>query len=317
MSDLRASSSSGQEMFVVAVRGAFDLGLTVGVLRRLPTSALYPLSGGELRFVARLPSGHRLIAVRAPEPGMAVDTLECVALDGALNLDEQQAARLAVGRMLGVERDLEPLWALFAGEPELDALAQRLAGMKPPRFLSLWEGFCQIVPFQQVSLSAAVATLNRFVAALGPRIRYDGLEYWGIPAPERVLAADNAELRACGLSAVKSQTLRRLAELELAGELTSSAFDAMPDEVAITRLTRIQGIGPWSAQVALLRVLGRLSVFPSGDSGAARGLRELLAQSEQPEIAASALLARMGDWRGYLYFMLLGRRLLATAQDAR
>ena len=80
-------------------------------------------------------------------------------------------------------------------------------------------------------------------------------------------------------------------------------------------LTRIPGIGRWSAQVALLRGLGRLSVFPAGDAGAIRSLREVFAQREEPDLAASAVLDRMGEWRGYLYFMLLGRRLLASEGD--
>jgi 3-methyladenine DNA glycosylase/8-oxoguanine DNA glycosylase len=69
--------------------------------------------------------------------------------------------------------------------------------------------------------------------------------------------------------------------------------------------------------VALLRGLGRLSVFPAGDSGGTRGLRELFGQREDADLAASGLLDRMGDWRGYVYFMLLGSRLLASEAEAQ
>jgi DNA-3-methyladenine glycosylase II len=243
-----------------------------------------------------------------------VAALECAALDGSLSGADVARARALVEWMLSVQRDLAPLQALVVDDPTLAPLAQRLAGMKPPRFPSLWQTFCQIVPFQQVSLGAAVATLNRFVMALGPICVSDGRSYWGVPTPERVLEAAISELRACGLSAAKAQTLRGLAERALAGELDAAALDGLSDEAAIAHLTRMPGIGRWSAQVALLRGLGRLSVFPAGDSGAARGLRELFPQHEQPEAEARALLDRLGEWRGYLYFMLLGRRLLAATQ---
>lgn len=300
---------------LIPVRAPFDLRMTVSALRRLPHAALYPLIGEEWRFVAPLPSGHRLLAVRphATDDG----PLLCAALDGALSDEDAAAASGLVAWMLSVQRDLTPLHALVADDATLGPLAQRLAGMKPPRFASLWEAFCQIVPFQQVSLGAAIATLNRFVMALGPECAYDGQRYWGVPTPQRTLEASAEELRACGLSAAKARTLRGLAEHALAGDLDAVAFAALADEAAIARLTRLPGIGRWSAQVALLRGLGRLSVFPAGDSGAARGLRDLFPQHAQPDAAAQALLERLGDWRGYLYFLLLGRRLLAAQSEAR
>jgi DNA-3-methyladenine glycosylase II len=294
----------------IPVRSPFNLALTVGALRRLPHAALYPFVDDELRLVAALPSGYHLLAIRAL--GGAADALTLAALDGPLSREDASATSSLVAQMLGVERDLTPVRKLIEDDQILGPLIDQLAGLKPPRFASLWETFCQVVPFQQVSLSAAVATLNRFVMALGPERSVDGRRYWGVPAPERVVAADAETLRRCGLSAAKAQTLRGLAERALAGDLNADAFDGLTDEEAITELTRLPGIGRWSAQVALLRGLGRLSVFPAGDSGAARGLRDLFPAHEQPDIAAHALLERLGPWRGYLYFLLLGRRLLAA-----
>jgi DNA-3-methyladenine glycosylase II len=313
MSEGASTVAAQGEPLLIPVRTPFDLRMTVSALRRLPHTALYPLVGEEWRFVAALPSGHRLLAVRAHLAGDETSAaLECAALDGVLSGDDATTASALVAWMLAVERDLTPLHALVADDVTLAPLAQRLAGMKPPRFASLWEAFCQIVPFQQVSLSAAIATLNRFVMALGPELDYDGQRYWGVPTPQRTLAASQEELRACGLSAAKAQTLRGLAERALAGDLNAGDFTALADEAAIARLPHLPGIGRWSGEVALLRGLGRLSIFPAGDSGAARGLRDLYPQHAQPDAAAQALLERLDGWRGYLYFLLLGRRILAT-----
>ncbi len=300
------------EEFALPVRAPFDLALTVGVLRRLPGSALYTITNDEFRFLAPLTAKPRLLGVRMAAAGEEVSSLAVRALDGDLGESEVAQAHAMVAGLLDVNRDLSPLRQLTANEPEARALVERLAGMKPPRFLSLWEAFCQIVPFQLVSLNSAIATLNRFVQALGPHQTYEDREYRGIPSPAVVLTAGPAVLRSCGLSEAKARTLLALAERTLAGNLAIDAFAALSDAEAIARLTAIPGIGPWSAQVALLRGLGRLSVFPAGDSGATRGLSELLAGRSDPSTAAQELLDRMGDWRGYLYFMLLGRRLLAS-----
>ena len=299
---------------LIPVLPPFDLRLTVGALRRLPSAALYPMIDGELRLVADLPAGPRLLGVRVTRvavEGGDEGALAVRALDGPLSAEQISAAAAMLARMLGVRLDLAPLRARLAGEPALVDLARQLAGLKPPQFATLWQTFLQVVPFQQVSLSAAVTMLNRLVVALGPEIECEGRSYWGAPSPERLLAAETNVLRATGLSAAKIRTLRGLAERALAGELEFERFAELTDGAAIVRLTDLPGIGPWSAQVALLRGLGRLTVFPSGDAGASRGLRELLADAAQPEDEAPALLERLAEWRGYLYFLLLGKRLLA------
>ncbi|HEX8983627.1 MAG TPA: hypothetical protein VF792_12700 [Ktedonobacterales bacterium] len=294
------------EPLLIPVVEPFDLRLTVGALRRLPSSRVYRLIGEEFRFLAPLRSGHHLLAVRASS-----GALQCESLGGPLDRTQAEEAQALVGWMLGADRDLSPVMDIMREDHVLGPLTQRLVGMKPPRFASLWEAFCQIVPFQQVSLSAALSALNRLSQALGQQYDYVGERYFGIPQPQTVLDADVAVLRQCGLSAAKIQTLHRLAERALAGELEARDFKGLSDDDAISRLTAIPGIGPWSAHVALLRGLGRLSVFPSGDAGAIRSLREVYAQSEHPDDVARERLSRLGAWRGYLYFMLLGRRLLA------
>lgn len=306
---MNADGPSNSVPLLIQTRAPFDLSLTVGALRRLPSSALYPLVGDEFRVVAALPSGPRLLAVRSDSA--APDTLLCTSLGEPLTPNDADAARNLIVWMLGADRDLTSVMALLEREPALAPLAQRLAGLKPPRFPSLWEAFCQIVPFQQVSLSAALSILNRFTSTLGTTIPFDGVDYYALPTPQAVLAVDEAAARSCGLSAAKVHTLRSVAQQAVEGRLERADFLDLPDEEAVARLTSIPGIGPWSSQVALLRGLGRLSVFPSGDSGAARALKELFVESEQPEVEARALFARLGPWRGYLYFVLLGRRLLA------
>jgi DNA-3-methyladenine glycosylase II len=68
----------------------------------------------------------------------------------------------------------------------------------------------------------------------------------------------------------------------------------------------LRGIGPWSASVVLLRGLGRLDAFPLRDTGVASSIALL---SGDPATQADAILARLGDMRGMLYFhLLLGRK---------
>ena len=111
------------------------------------------------------------------------------------------------------------------------------------------------------------------------------------------------------MSSRKAESLRYLARAIESGELTEERISAMSTDDAIRTLTELPGIGPWSAGLVLLRGLGRLDVFPLGDVGAARGLSALMHLG--PGASLDRIVERFGDHRGYLYFCVLGARLLA------
>lgn len=284
-----------------------DLALTVGVLRRLPANLLYPLRDGEFRVVLDLDGVQRLLGVRQ----VASRHLLVRGLDAPLTGIDSVSAEDALRRLLGLDVDLAPALVAFEAEPVTAALSHTLKGLRPPRFPSLWETLVQVIPFQQVSLAAAMSALNRLVAALGTSVEYDSEAYVRIPSAQRVVEADPDALRACGLSAAKVAVLRGCASWILDGKINDATIAALPDDDAALLLRQLPGIGPWSAQLTLLRGFGRLAQFPSGDSGAARGLRDVFAGSADPTVAAAQTLEGLGRWRGYLYFMLLGRRIQA------
>ena len=107
---------------------------------------------------------------------------------------------------------------------------------------------------QQVSFKAADAVWARLEVALGGSAE----------DPEAVLRASDEALRAAGLSRQKSAYARSLAEEVMSGRLD---FAALPedDEDAIAALTRVKGIGRWSAEIYLLFAEGRPDIWPAGD----------------------------------------------------
>lgn len=136
---------------------------------------------------------------------------------------------------------------------------------------------------QQVSVAAAASMWRKFEAHLGPDL-----------PPEKVLASDFDTLRACGLSRQKQGYMRSLCELVVKGELD---FEALPadDEAAIAQLTRIKGIGRWSAEIYLLFAEGRSDIWPAGDLAVQAGLHKLLGLDERPSEKLTRELAEA--WR--------------------
>ena len=173
--------------------------------------------------------------------------------------------------------------AIACNEPGI-ARALATVGYPEPRIRDTGHAtLLRTIVGQQVSVAAAASVWAKLEALLGE----------GLP-PERVLAAEFDELRACGLSRQKQGYARSLCELVVRGELDLTALPA-DDEEAIAQLTRIKGIGRWSAEVYLLFAEGRPDIWPAGDLAVQAGLHKLLDLPERPDEKQARLLGEA--WR--------------------
>ncbi|MCJ8190764.1 DNA-3-methyladenine glycosylase family protein [Sphingomicrobium aestuariivivum] len=123
---------------------------------------------------------------------------------------------------------------------------------------------------QQVSVAAADSMWKKLTTRFGED-----------PDLEAMCAADDDEMRAAGLSRQKAGYARSLAALVRDGEV---CFQSLPedDEEAIAELTKIKGIGRWSAEIYLLFSEGRSDVFPAGDLAVQVELARILGRQERP-----------------------------------
>jgi DNA-3-methyladenine glycosylase II len=136
---------------------------------------------------------------------------------------------------------------------------------------------------QQVSVAAARAMWAKLETAFGAP-----------PDLQALLNASDEALRAAGLSRQKAGYARSLAQLVLSGELDLHALPA-DDEEAIALLTRIKGIGRWSAEIYLLFAEGRRDVWPAGDLAVQIEIGRLLGLQGKP---SEKQLRELGeDWR--------------------
>jgi DNA-3-methyladenine glycosylase II len=145
----------------------------------------------------------------------------------------------------------------------LDALAERdpaiaaalaRAGYPEPRISGRgYVTLLRAIVGQQVSIKAAASMWAKLTALVCDP-----------PLPEALIAADDATLRAAGLSRQKASYARSLAEEVVSGRLD---FEALPadDEEAIAHLVKVKGIGRWTAEIYLLFAEGRRDIWPAGD----------------------------------------------------
>lgn len=294
--------------YPLAVAAPYRLDLTVSALRRLSSNSV-DIFTAEARYMRALRGARApiIVTVEQKQP----DELK-VRVEG--DIDDHPRAVALAARMLGIDRDLAPFYRGAARVVWLHPLAERMRGIKPPRYPTLWEACVNAVTFQQISLHAAGAILRRLIDLLEPECICDNVPLRIFPPPHRFLAAGDAELRGVGLSAGKISTLRRCAQAIEDGTIEESSIARRPSAEAILELVALKGIGVWTATIILLRGFGRLDVFPGNDSGVAQSLG-LIADSHSADIAE--VLEILGEQRGMLYFHLLLARLEARGEIGR
>ena len=178
--------------------------------------------------------------------------------------------------------------ALAALEPRI-AQALAIAGYPEPRMRDTgYRTLLRTIVGQQVSVAAAASVWRKLEAELG-----EGME------AQALLDRDFDTLRACGLSRQKQGYARSLCELVAQGELD---LDALPpdDEEAIAQLTRIKGIGRWSAEIYLLFAEGRPDIWPAGDLAVQKAVGRIMGLDERlpPEKQVRAIADPWRPHRG-------------------
>jgi DNA-3-methyladenine glycosylase II len=180
-------------------------------------------------------------------------------------------------------REVEGALALAARDPDL---ARVIRACGPPRRLGRGASFdllARSIVFQQLSTRAATAIWERLLARTGTL------------GPEALLRRRDATLRGVGLSWAKVAALKDLARHVRDGRLDPAALSRLSDEEVVLSVTRVRGIGVWSAQMHLIFSLGRMDVWPAGDLGVRKALARLRGLPETPTAAAAE---PMGEpWR--------------------
>jgi DNA-3-methyladenine glycosylase II len=177
----------------------------------------------------------------------------------------------------------EALAELGARDSDL-ARAHREAGVPPLRHRP--KGFpalVRIICSQQVSVASANAILGRLDAAAAPL------------TPQSFLALSDDDLKQIGFSRQKTAYVRGLAADLRDDRIDLDGLARLDDEAAIDELTKVKGIGRWSAEIYLLFSLKRPDVWPVDDLAVVVAVQRLKGLAERPDRTA---MLEMGEaWR--------------------
>ncbi len=188
-------------------------------------------------------------------------------------------------------------------EPRFKIILEKSGEIPLRRREGGFEGLSAIISAQLLSVASANAIHNRLKTLLGDL------------TAKNYLTKSKEEIRACGFSNSKYNTMLFIAEAELAGELNYEELAILPIEAAIKNLTKIKGIGIWSAQIYLLFCVGHGDIFPAGDLVLQKMLAHIFKLDKRPnEKQSNELIAHLSPYRGaasrllWRYFAVLNNK---------
>jgi AraC family transcriptional regulator of adaptative response / DNA-3-methyladenine glycosylase II len=217
----------------------------------------------------------------------------------ALTVEVSSSLVPALAPLLARLRDLfdlnarpDIIAAHLGADPRLGPAVRACPGLRVPGAFSGFELAVRAVLGQQVLVRAAATLAGRLSAALGepmvtPWPRLNRLS----PTPQRLAAADLAELTALGITRRRAATLQALGAAVAAG---SVPLDPGPTpEKTIERLLELPGIGPWTAHYIAMRAGRWPDAFPHDDLGLRKATGALTART------VLELAEAWRPWRAY------------------
>ncbi|HVW41339.1 MAG TPA: DNA-3-methyladenine glycosylase 2 family protein [Amycolatopsis sp.] len=283
----------------IDVRGAFDLAASARFLEGF-TPAARPdaaAESGMLRMAFPVDGSWQYagVLVRQRAPGeVFVDSADPAAVEQVrriLSLDIDGAGFEEVGRA-----DL-----VVAG------LQERYPGLRPVLFYSPYEAACWTIIGNRIRMSQAARIKKRIAEDHGQTVDVAGTQLVAFPAPE-VLATIE---RPPGLSDLKADRLRAIAHAAQEGQLDARMLRSLEPDEAMAHLRRLPGIGPFSAELILVRGAGHPDVFPRNEQRLHEEMRHAYAR---PTADAAELADLATRWRPFRSWVAL---LMRTHHETR
>lgn len=285
----------GTEVRIVRPPAPFSLPLMERRMRMAKATEFHVADDGTVLAVVGTGSDADVVRVRPRRADPDAPELELTLFHPDPRRREQTAARIA--RALGFHVDLEPFYRLMAQDDRTGAVVRRFRGLRPVGALDLFESVVKTIIGQQLNMAFAGVLTRRLVKLCGSEYRLGDTVLPVFPSPDAIARLRYEALQELQFSRRKAEYVIDFARLVDSGRLDLEALDRADDEEVVERLTRVRGLGRWSAECTLMFGLGRQDVLPAADIGLRNAVQRVYGLEEQP---SEETVRELGErWRPY------------------
>jgi DNA-3-methyladenine glycosylase II len=210
-----------------------------------------------------------------------------------------------LARTFGSDDLLLSFYRFARRDPILRKLVDRFRGVRLVGMVDLWECLLWSVIGQQVSVASAFSVRSRLARRASAVVEWEGSTFEGFPTPQDYLSLSSAAVLACGFSRQKERYVRDIARQFARCSLSDEGIASLPFEEARRRLLALRGIGPWSAEYAMMRAVGDPDACPFEDIGLRNAITSEYGLAHQATVAETQRIsAAWRPFRAYATFYL-------------
>jgi len=223
-------------------------------------------------------------------------------------------------RVLSIDRDATGYQAVGDRDPVVARLLQAAPGLRPPLFYSPYEAALWAVISMRRPRATADRWRTRLSRAAGARFDVAGTEMWAVPTPQRIVEMGaEGVVAATGIDGARAERVVGVAEAAQAGILDAVTLASLGEDAARAELRSIPGIGPFYADLVVIRATGVTDVLPLNEPRLLALLGALYgAGGPMTPKAAERLAETWRPWRTWITVLVraAGPRILAPAHPA-
>lgn len=238
-------------------------------------------------------------------PAAAVSQRDATVTADVVGDADHQAATAQLARIFSLDIDGTEFPEVGRRDPVAGELQRRYPGLRPVCFWSPYEAACWAVIGQRIRIVQAAAVKRRLAETLGETVEVAGRPIAAFPSPQRLREISHFP----GIPPRKISYLREIADAARAGLLDGHRLRSLSHEAALDDLRQLPGIGPFSAELVLVRGAGAPDVFPIHE----RRLRAEMTRRYELEQATDDQFSGIAEsWRPYRSWVAL---LLRTRRE--
>lgn len=206
-------------------------------------------------------------------------------------------------RKFSMDLNLSTFYEFVSGIPQLTHFPKAQYGLRPILKDSLVEALCLAIMDQQVNVAFAARLKHRVLEAYGHCYNADNLDLWLFPHAETLAALDEHALTSLQFTRQRSSFVIGLARTFL----TNPSLGKMSgdSEDVVKQLCKLRGIGPWTAEYAVINGIGLMNSIPAADIGLMRMIQKVYILQNRPDAEQVRQIGmNWSPWKGLVTFYL-------------
>ncbi len=227
--------------------------------------------------------------------------------------DDLELTKKAITSIFNLDFGLSKFYEEVKSDPIMAKLVKKLKGLNSPSTPTVFEALVSSIIEQQISLKAAHSIERRMVKTFGDKLEIEYKTHYAFPTPQKLASVTKEELRECGLSFRKSEYIIDLSKQVVGETLDLEKLKEYEDvNEIINELSKIRGVGVWTAELAILRGMHKLEAFPADDIGLRRAISHFYRDDQKISAdEAREIASKWGKWKGLAGFYLIVAEIMS------